>query len=54
MRFIWQVFKKARFFEKHKVPKNGHQRVFLEFQYSVIALSKAPQSLVRIRTITTH
>ena len=54
MRFIRQVLEKAKFFEKLKVPKNNHQTVFLEFQYAVIALSKAPQSLVRIRTITTR
>ena len=54
MQFIWQVLEKKRLFEKFKVSKNGHQQVFLEFQHSVIALSKAPQALVRIRTITTN
>ena len=54
MRIIWQMFEKQKLVEKLKVSKHGHQRVFLEFQHSVIALSKVPQSLVRIRTITTH
>ena len=54
MQFIWQRLEKAMLFENFKVSKNAHQQVFLEFQHTVIALSKAPQSFVRIRTITKH
>jgi len=54
MRIIWQTLKNNKLFAKYKVPKQDHHQVFLEFQQSVISLSKTPQPFVRIRSIKTH
>ena len=54
MRIIWQAFQNNKLFAKYKVPKRDHLHVFLEFQQSVISLSKTPQPFVRIRSTKMH
>lgn len=50
MQFLFQAIQKTQLFGVQLNPEWDHQKVFSEFHFALITLSKIPKPIVRIRT----